>query len=540
MKKTIPPKPKRGAGKTAGVGVIYARFSSHRQNEMSIDQQVETCQRLAADLGIEIAAVYADRALTGTNDRRPDFQRMMRDAAKGLFSYVIAWKSNRIGRNMLEALVNEEKLLESGVRIVYVEEDFDDTAAGRFAARNMMNVNQFYSEAMAEDIRRGMLDNARACKVNGVVPLGYKKTADGKYAVDSKKAEIVREIFRRVAAGEAQADIIADLNERKIKTALNRPFTKHSFQHLLKNEKYIGVYVYDYVRVEGGVPRIVDDLVFYKVQEIVKMKKQVKGRHVPDGDYLLTGKLFCGECREHMIGMSGTGKSGKKHYYYACTGKKNKKICRKKDVRRDYIENAVAKALQDVILHDDVAEWIADVWESYATKTNADGEIALLEEEKKTAEVSIRNLMTAIERGVISETMTDRLLELETEKKHLERQILTLRSKQVSVSREEILDWLDGLRHGDPFDKVYQRQLFDLLLIAAYVYDDGRVRVVFTVGDGEKSVDIKTLPDLDATENEDVSKCSFRVPEGAPQESQANTSAIRFADGFFAFDFWLF
>lgn len=538
MRKTqIPPKPKRGAGKAAGVGVIYARFSSHRQNEMSIDQQVETCQRLAADLGIEIATVYADRALTGTNDRRPDFQRMMRDAAKGLFSYVIAWKSNRIGRNMLEALVNEEKLLEDGVRIVYVEEDFDDTAAGRFAARNMMNVNQFYSEAMAEDIRRGLQDNAKKCKVNGSIPIGYKKAADGRYAVDEKRAEIVREIFRRVAAGEAQADIIADLNRRKMKTALGREFGKCSFHSILKNERYRGIYVFGETRIEGGIPRIIDDGLFFRVQEVIEVKKHVKGRHVPNGDYLLTGKLFCGECKEHMIGVSGTGKSGVRHYYYACSRKRTKKDCKKKDVRRDYIENAVAKALQDVILHDDVAEWIADVWESYAKKSNADGELALLEEEKKTAEASIRNLMTAIEHGVISETMTARLRELETEKKHLERQILTLRSKQITVTREEILDWLDGLRRGDPFDKAYQKQLFDLLLIAAYVYDDGRVRVVFTVGDGEKSVDLDVIEDGEGDGGEE---CSFNLSKAPPKESQANTSAIRFVDGFFAFDFRLF
>lgn len=537
MKKTIPPKPKRGAGTTAGVGVIYARFSSHRQNELSIDQQVETCQRLAADLGVEISAVYADRALTGTNDRRPDFQRMMRDAEKGLFSYVISWKSNRIGRNMLEALINEEKLLDCGVRIVYVEEDFDDTAAGRFAARNMLNVNQFYSEAMAEDIRRGLQDNARKCKVNGAIPLGYKKSADGRYAIDEKRAGIVREIFRRVAAGETQADLIADLNRRGVKTSTGKPFGKCSFHSILKNERYRGVYIFGETRVEDGIPRVIDDGLFFRVQEVIAVKKHVKGRHVPDGDYLLTGKIFCGECGTHMIGLSGTGKTGTRHYYYSCAAKRTKKGCTKKDVRRDYIESAVAKALQDVILHDDVTAWIADVWETYAAKSNADGEIALLEEEKKTAEASIRNLMTAIERGVISETMTDRLRELEAEKKHLDRQILTLRSRQVTVSREEILDWLDGLRRGDPFDKAYQKQLFDLLLIAAYVFDDGRVRVVFTVGEGEKSVDLPAFDDLEAV---DPGGGSINVSSPPPKESQANTVTVRFTNGFFAFSFRLF
>ena len=63
--------------------------------------------------------------------------------------------------------------------MMYTEEDFEDTAAGRFALRSMMNVNQFYSENMAEDIRRGLMDNAKNCKVNGALPYGYRKGEGG-------------------------------------------------------------------------------------------------------------------------------------------------------------------------------------------------------------------------------------------------------------------------------------------------------------------------------------------------------------------------
>ena len=139
-------------------GVIYARYSSHAQRDCSIEQQVEQCTAHAKRLGIEIKQIYSDRAVSGKTDQRPAFQKMLKDAEKGGFRYVIAWKSNRIGRNMLQAMVNEERLSEMGVRCLYVEEDFDDNAAGRFALRNMMNVNQFYIENMAEDIRRGRRD----------------------------------------------------------------------------------------------------------------------------------------------------------------------------------------------------------------------------------------------------------------------------------------------------------------------------------------------------------------------------------------------
>lgn len=273
-------------------GVIYARYSSHAQKDASIEQQVKECMEFAQNEGIRITATYADRAVSGKTDRRADFQRMMRDAEKGKFRYVIAWKSNRMGRNMLQAMMNEAKLNELGVRVLYTEEDFDDTAAGRFALRSMMNVNQFYSENMAEDIKRGLLDNAENCKVtNGGLPLGYKRGDDGRYEIDSPKDAIVREIFSRVACGEAFIDIARDLNARGIKTSRGREWGKCSFHTILKNERYTGVYIYDTVRIEGGVPQIISKELFYKVQEVLKMQK-VKRKHTTHGDYLLTGKLF--------------------------------------------------------------------------------------------------------------------------------------------------------------------------------------------------------------------------------------------------------
>ena len=160
--------------------VIYARYSSHNQREVSIEQQVRECMKHAAELGLHVVGTYEDRAISGKTDKRPNFQRMMRDAEKGKFQAVVAWKSNRIGRNMLQAMVNEAKLEDCGVKVFYAEEDFDDTAAGRFALRNMMNVNQFYSENMAEDITRGLYDNASKCMANGRQPLGYKRGEDGR------------------------------------------------------------------------------------------------------------------------------------------------------------------------------------------------------------------------------------------------------------------------------------------------------------------------------------------------------------------------
>ena len=95
-----------------GAAVIYARYSSHNQRDVSIEQQIAACEKYAASGGYNVIARYADRAVSGKTDKRPQFQRMMKDAQKGNFDFVIAWKSNRMGRNMLQAMVNESKLAE--------------------------------------------------------------------------------------------------------------------------------------------------------------------------------------------------------------------------------------------------------------------------------------------------------------------------------------------------------------------------------------------------------------------------------------------
>ena len=474
----------------SGIAVIYARYSSHNQRDASIEQQVEKCQAFAARNNLQVFEVYADRAISGKTDRRPNFQRMMRDAEKRKFQYVVAWKSNRMGRNMLEAMVNDARLNDYGIRCLYVEEDFDDTAAGRFALRNMMNVNQFYSENMAEDIMRGMMDNARKCMVNnGGLPLGYQKGVDGRYAIEPKGAEIVREVYERFYAGEAFIDIANDLNARGLRTSRGNPWNKGSFHRMLTNERYIGVYEFGGVRIEDGVPPIIRKELFYAVQEKLKTKKNAQGRHRESGDYLLTGKLFCGHCGSPMVGISGTSRTGDKHYYYACQKKRLEKSCDKKTVRKDWIERKIAEAVKENIMQDEVIEWIAGGYDQFLKLHRKDSALLAAEEELEGVRRSIKNLMAAIEQGIITPTTKERLLELEAEQHNLEATIAIERAALVDVPREHIEFWLDSFREGDVDDKRYQAKLIDHFVKAAYLYDN-QLRIAFNYTGSKNTVTI--------------------------------------------------
>ena len=493
MKKVLR-KPNKKNGKTE-LGVIYARYSSHNQRDCSIEQQVDAAKAYAEEFGIKIMEIYADRAVSGKTDNRPQFQKLMRDAQKGTFQYVISWKSNRIGRNMLQAMINESKLDDLGVRCLYVEEDFDDTAAGRFALRSMMNVNQFYSENMAEDIMRGLRDSASQAKVVGTVPFGYKKGEDKKFAINESEAQIVKEIYERLADGENQVDIINDLNDRGIKTRLKKNWSRSSFQTLAHNEKYIGIYQYADIVIPGGMPRIISDELFQKVQIMLNTKSnpQNNRRRAKYGTYLLTGKLFCGKCGAPMTGISGRGKHGEQHFYYRCQGKKVGK-CDKKNVVRDTIEKFVAKSIIDHCLTDETIDWIANETVAYSERAEREAHLDLLQSQMDDTERALNNMTKAIEQGIITESTKKRLKELEAEQKDLKRKYALAKSEVLIVTKEEVVAGLKMFRDGDIEDEEYMVKLFDTFLVAVYIYEDD-LKIVFRFS-GDNNTVMVPLKDM--------------------------------------------
>lgn len=512
------------------LGVIYARYSSNNQRDESIEQQVAECRKFAASQGITVIEIYSDAAQTGRNDRRTSYQRLLRDAKKGTFEYILAYKSSRIARNMFNALKFENEMERYNIKVLYAKEEFGNNAAGRFALRTMMNVNQFFSENMGEDVKRALDDNARQGLANSIPPYGYRIGEDRRFAIDEETAPIAKEIFQRVAAGEQYISIARDLNARGLRTRLGKEWNKSSFYGIVTNERYTGVYLFGNVRIEGGMPALVSKELFSEAQKAMKEKKRVRGRHNPNGDYLLTGKVFCGECREHMVGVSGTSHDGTTHYYYACSNQWNKQGCKKKAVRRDALEYKVTVTIKQFIVVDENIQWIADEVMSYQRRRDEDSERLLLEDDLKTTELSIGNIMKAIEAGIFTETTKSRLLELEEKKAELNRRIAVVKSQEIAVTREQIIEWLYSFKDGDPYSQEYRRKLFNTFLRSVYVYDD-KLRIVFDIDDREeKTVDISFLDET--TDGGEVRIDSDRAREMGAIRTRDGVSIVRIKTSF--------
>lgn len=452
-------------------GVIYARYSSHNQKEESIEQQIDECNTFAAANHITITQIYADKAISGRTDDRRQFQRMISDAGKGLFDVVIAYKSNRIARNMLNALQYESKLERFGVQTFYAKEEFGNTAAGRFALRNMMNLNQFYSENLSEDVKRGMRDNAENCKINGQVPFGYKRGEDGKYAIDEDAAESVRLIFARILDDWKLTDIAADLNTHGIKTARGREWSCGSIGRVARTITYSGVYKYADIVIEGGVPAIVSKEVFDMVQDKISTGHQTRGRKQSTGEYLLTGKLFCGMCGSPMTGMSGKGKGGAKYHYYACCGHRLRD-CTKKHVARDEIETEVVEIIQQYAMSDDAIEWIATQAVAIQTEAANDNGLQDLQSRLSEAKQKRANIVSAIEDGLYSPVLRERMEALELDITNIQREITRVKALNHPAEHARIVYFLESMKEGSPSNQEYRKAIIETFVRAVYLWDD--------------------------------------------------------------------
>ena len=157
---------------------------------------------------------YIDRALTGTKDSRPDFQRMIADAANEQFEMVIVWKLDRFARNRYDSAVYKAKLKKHGVRVVSVMERITDSPEGIILEGLLESMAEYYSANLSENTKRGKRETALKGHWNGGhPPFGYR-LQDHKLVADEKTAPTVKYIFEQYAAGVSKQDLIAEL-ERK-------------------------------------------------------------------------------------------------------------------------------------------------------------------------------------------------------------------------------------------------------------------------------------------------------------------------------------
>lgn len=454
--------------------VIYARFSSHNQRDESIDGQVRVCTEFAKKNDMQIIEVYADRAFSGKTDARPEFQRMIKDSSKGRFEAVLCYAVDRFARNRYDAATYKNKLKVNGVRVYYATSPMNDNPESILLESVMEGLAEYYSENLSRSIKRGMMENALECKVvGGSVPLGYKVGADHKYEIDTAGAQLVRTIFDMYASGSSALEICQALNEQGARTSKGAKFNKNSLHTILSNTKYIGRYTYHDVVIEHGIPQIIPDDLFEKVQAQLKIVHSARGhKKAKHEEYLLTTKCFCGHCKMPMVGESGTSKSGDMHYYYKCVTRKRDRSCQKKIERKTPLEVRVVEFVKHRVLTDETIEEIAARAAELMAQEAADNTILTsLKAQLSDVNNALKNILRAIEMGIINDDTKQRMEELQALKADLLLNIDHEEAEKPILSKDQIAFWLTSFKKGDTQNEEYRRRIIDTLVNCVYVYD---------------------------------------------------------------------
>ena len=476
--------------------VIYARYSSSNQREESIVGQIRECKQYAERHGFTVIREYSDSATTGKTDRRPAFQKMIKDAEKHDFQAVLVWKLDRFARNRYDSAIYRNKLKQHGVRIYSAMEAISDSPEGIILEGLMESLAEYYSANLSENVKRGLYDSALERKILGKPPLGYRRSTEGKFEINPETAPVVQRIFDEYAGGKTVTQIVDGLNRDRIKTGTGGQFNKNSLYHLLKNEQYTGMYRYKDIVDPNGIPPIISKELFDSVQNVaVKRKKNRKIRvKEPEENYILSSVLFCGICDSPMTGESARSATGRTYKYYSCIGTRHQANngCTKKRVSKDLIEHAVARIVNEEILTDEFIEFIAQETVKFQESTDVYQRVNDLKRELASIERKIKNLMSGLEYAPNSRAIAEQIEKREHERSELEAEIQHEMNNAVIFSAEEVSSYLHALKQRATTDSNAQQTLIESCVQRIYLFDtDDRhmQRIVIDIKFFDKTID---------------------------------------------------
>ena len=482
--------------------VIYARYSSDSQTEQSIEGQLRVCEDYARNNDILILDTYIDRAMTGTNDNRPDFQRMLKNSSRCEWNYVLVYKFDRFSRNKYETAVHKKTLKDNGTKVISATEFVPDTPEGIILESMLEGYAEYYSAELSQKIRRGNNESRHKGNLKGGrIPYCYKNV-NKKAVIVPEQAEVVRYIYEQYSIGVYVKDIIKDLTSKGI-YYYGKPFVTNTVYKILKNERYSGVYHYNGETFNNIYPQIVPQDIFDKVR--VKVIENQYGKNCVETVFLLRHKMKCGYCGQSIVAESGTSQNGEKKYYYKCRGRKARvNDCNKSPIRKDLLENMVLDFVHEVLSSPQKISEIVNGLMNFQEKLSQDNTVLnLLIREKRSTDASIQNIMCAIEKGVITNTTTKRLKELEEMQENLERQIIIERGKTaIKVSKEQIREFFEQALTLEP-------QILINYLIKEIVLFDDKIDIYF-------NSPIRTSPDHNGrgfSFYSKIIKIAYKVPQ---------------------------
>ena len=499
--------------------ILQAAETLDNQREESIEGQIRECTAYAEKNGITIVKHYIDRAISAKTDNRPEFQQMIKDSDKKLFDIVLVWKLDRFARNRYDSARYKTQLKKNGVKLMSATEVISEGPEGIILESVLEGYAEYYSADLSEKVIRGMTENALKGKfTGGAIPFGYIINADHRFEIDPLTAPFVAETFQRYNDGQTMREIRDWLNEKGVKNQRGGLMTFNTIQHMLNNRRYIRELKYRNVLIPDAILSIVSAELFNDVQEKMLKNKKAPARRKAEDDSLLTTKLFCGYCGALMFGESGTSRTGEVHRYYKCATAKKHKGCKKKTVRKQWLEDLVVNQTMQLVKDDAAMESIIAKVMELQNKENTN--IPLYEKQLRDAESGIQNMLNAIQAGILTSSTKERLEQLEETRRELEARIAEEKLAKPKVTEEFIRFWLRRFRKLDMSLKDQRQALVDTFINAIYLYDD-KVLITFNYKEGTQTVTFGEATEVASEGNGSDLDC---IP--APQKRQLSKAVF--------------
>ncbi len=457
--------------------VIYARYSSDRQTEQSIEGQLRECHEFAEREHIHIIDTYIDRAVSGRSaEHREAFQQMIADSAKKQFQAIIVYKLDRFARNRYDSAVYKAKLKKNGVKVLSAKENITDSPEGIILEGLLESMNEYYSAELSQKVKRGMRENVLKGKTTGGnTALGYKIGADKRLEIEEQGAKIVRKIFADYAAGKKFVEIIDSLNAAGWKTSRGNDYNKSSLHRILTNRKYIGEYAVKGSDEVAACPAIVDRELFNTVQEMLQ-NAQKRSRTAIRADYILTGKCRCGKCGSTVSGKSGNSKHSGKYCYYIC-----KEKCFS-PIGKDILENTVLNAIAACMTEENIRMIASAVYEMYQSTRDNSKELEILEKQRKKVLNKIKNVANAIADGLYNAAIKEKMESLEQEKQRITAAIETAKNQMPDLKIEHFLYFLKKCAElSTEENNDAKKKILNMFVKEIIVYEDNVEIVIYTI-----------------------------------------------------------
>ena len=453
--------------------VIYARYSSEKQTEQSIEGQLHICNEFAKRAGYTIVENYIDRAMSGRTDKRENFQRMIKDSEKHTFEAVIVYKLDRFSRDRFDSAFNKKLLKNNGVRVVSATENISENPEGILLESLLEGLAEYFSAELSQKVTRGMRESVlKGYFLGGQKPYGYD-VKDKMYVINPAEAEVVKQIYTMYLEKPNVTEICDKLNAQHIYNKSGKPFKHHQIINILTKTLYMGKIQAMGLEVEGKVPAIISKEQFMRVQQIAATKSHTTS----NVDFMLLGKIFCGDCGKNMTASSGTGRS-RTYYYYECRHDKTL-------VNKDVIEHKVCEAIKQFLENATNSTTLAVNIDKYITATTSNDDEKNIQAKIKKIDRELDNIANAVANGIFNDSIRTKNEALLEEKTYLIEELDKIKSSPINnINGNSVCAFLASLAKSDAPRDI--KLLFQTLLHKVII-KDGKAIIILNASNRKPS-----------------------------------------------------